>query len=100
MTAAVNEKPIAASKSVLPPEEKLLKRYSPHHEFPLAGMTSFFLHGLVLGALIVGGLGLLTNYAEINKPPSMDVVQLGQGTGDGGMEGASGLPGDPGEGQK
>jgi hypothetical protein len=98
MTAAVNEKPTAASKPVTPPEVKFLKRYSPHHEFPLAGVTSFFLHGLVLGALIVGGLGLLTNYAENNKPVSMTVVQMP--LGDEGMEGARGFAGEPGEGQK
>lgn len=85
-----------AAKSILPPDEKFWERYSPHHELPLASMTSFFMHGLVIGIMVLGAFWyLFERESDSHKPPSMDVVQL-VGGGDG-SEGASGEPGLPGE---
>src|SRR5579862_3138026 len=82
--------------SVLPPDEKFWERYSPRHEFPLAAVSSFFIHGLVIGVLLVMGLLLMfAGRSENHRPPSMDVVQLtGAGDGNEGESGAQGLPGD------
>jgi hypothetical protein len=93
MATSVKEK----KAPLLPPEEEFWERYSPHHEMPLAAMTSLFVHGLALGLLIGGGLLLLMWGArsESHRPPSMDVVQLsGPGDGNEGETGAQGLPGE------
>src|ERR1700676_683811 len=42
-------------KSNLPPEERFWKRYSPHHEFSLSGVTSFAVHGLVAALILLLG---------------------------------------------
>src|SRR5690349_20705261 len=81
-------------RPLLPPDEKLWIRYSAHHELPLAGMTSFFIHGLVFGLMALAGVWyLFQRESETNKPPSMDMVQL-SGGGDG-FEGAGGEAGSP-----
>ncbi len=83
-------------KPILPPEEKFWQRYSPHHELPLAGATSFFLHGLVLGTMALAAVWVMFQRdSESNKPVSIDVVTF-TGSGDG-SEGAGGEPGGPGE---
>jgi hypothetical protein len=79
-----------------PPEESMWQKYSPHFELPLAGFTSFFLHGLLLGVMIMIGIGLLfATDVEATKPPSMDVVMLAAGSGFEGGGGEPGLPGAP-----
>ena len=94
MSTATHEK----KEPLLPPDESFWQRYSPHHEFPLAAMTSFFIHGLVFGVMGLGALGILwylfQDAGESRKPPSMDVVQI-SGGGDGfeGLGGEAGLPG-------
>src|SRR5262245_35551203 len=76
-----------------PPDERFWQRYSPHHELPLAGMTSVFVHGLIVGGMALAGfLLLLARESESNRPPSMDLVQLTPGS-----EGAGAEPGSPGE---
>ncbi len=91
MTATKASKPVAET----PPEDSFWKRYSPHHEFPVAGAVSLFLHGGVVVAMIVTGLGLLWSSAsESQKPAKMDVVMVeGGGTGFEGGGGEAGLPG-------
>src|SRR5437763_51161 len=68
------------NEPMLPPDESFWQRYSPHHEFSLAAMTSFFVHGLVVGIMCLWALGVLwylfQGAAENRKPPSMDVVQI------------------------
>jgi hypothetical protein len=79
-----------------PPPERFWTRYSPHHELPLAGTTSFFVHALVIGLLALAGvLYLFQRESEQNKPPSMDLIQVAGG-GDG-LAGIGGEPGLPGE---
>jgi hypothetical protein len=93
MATAAPEK----SKPLLPPDEKFWQRYSPRREFPLAGMTSFFLHGLAIGILILAAfLLMLRRESENNKPPRMDGVILD--TAGDGLEGAGAAPGLKGDG--
>lgn len=90
---------MAAKKDtpLCPPEETMWQKYSPHFELPLAGFTSFFVHGLVLGVMITGGIAFLfAADVEATKPPSMDVVMIeGGGTGFEGLGGEPGTPGPP-----
>ncbi len=57
----------------LPPEEKFWQRYSPHQEMPLSAITSFGLHFLTIGALIVlawlGWLGFRNSGGSIPVEP-------------------------------
>lgn len=94
--------PAKVTKPLIPPEEALWQRYSPHFELPLASATSLFLHGLVIGLLAMGGLAFFfTPNLEATKPPRMDVVMIeGNGTGFEGLGGAAGLPGAPNAGGK
>src|SRR5262249_6774190 len=91
--------PEANSATLVPPEERFWKRYSPHHEAPLSGVVSFVLHGFVIGILALAAMFLTQRReAEGNRPVSMDVVQLeGGGTGfeGGGGGGAPGPEGKP-----
>jgi hypothetical protein len=86
---------VTQTTPVLPPDEKFWQRYSAHHEMPLSGMTSLFLHALVVGLLlIVGYVVSLRWHGETHKPPTMTVVTLeGPGDGDEGLGGPEGLPG-------
>src|SRR5262249_59932965 len=43
---------------LVPPEEQFWKRYSAHGELPLSGASSFAIHVLVAGFLILGGFFL------------------------------------------
>jgi hypothetical protein len=99
MASASSPSKTGQSIVLLPPEERFWKRYSPHYEMPLAGVTSICLHGLALAFLVLGGLAFFFHSQdEASKPPSLDVVQMG-GMGDGleeGTGGAAGAPGDPG----
>lgn len=82
---------------LMPPDERFWKRYSPHYELPLAGATSFFIHGIAIGILAVGGLAFLfRGGAEATPPPQMDVLMAEAGAGFGGLGGDPGLPGLPG----
>ena len=81
---------------LLPPDEQFWERYSPHHEFPLASVTSLLIHGLAIGIMVLGGLWyLLARESETHKPPTMDVVQLAGGDGLEGLAGDTSVQGDP-----
>lgn len=80
---------------LVPPDEKFWQRYSPHHEFPLASMTSFFVHGIIYGVLVLAGvLYMMRRESDTYKPPSLDVCVLQGGGGDEGKGAEPGLPGD------
>jgi hypothetical protein len=86
------------TQPLLPPDETFWQRYSPHHELPLAGMTSLFAHGMVIGLIVLAALLMMFNWeSDAGKPPTMDVVQI-SGLGDG-MGGAGAEPGAPGDAQ-
>ena len=87
----------APTKSIapdLPPDESVWQRYSPHFEMPLAGATSVFLHGTVIGMLVmVTVFSLFAAAEEASKPANMDVVMIeGEGSGFEGLGGEAGLP--------
>jgi hypothetical protein len=77
--------PSSSTKPVeTPPDPRSWKRYSQHHELPLAGATSLFVHALVLGILTLGGvLAAMRWHDERQQPPAMDVVIM-EGSGGGG----------------
>ncbi|MBX9678639.1 MAG: hypothetical protein K2X38_07730 [Gemmataceae bacterium] len=78
-TTASSPKPVES-----PPDERLWTGYSQHHELPLAGATSLFVHALVLGILTLGGvLAAMRWHDERQQPPAMDVVMM-EGSGGGG----------------
>lgn len=85
------------AKPLVPPEPSSWETYSPHYELPLAGATSVFLHGLVIGVLAIGGLAYFFAWnRDAFRPPSMDVVMIeGGGTGFDSLGGEPGLPGAP-----
>ncbi len=101
--AATDHAPVKRSgKSLLPPEERFWKRYSPHFELPVAGATALFAHGVIVGILLVGGLAFLFRAsAEASRPAKMDTVfvdkraQFPNEMG-GAPAGEPGLPGEPG----
>src|SRR5947209_5971339 len=85
---------------VVPPEDSIWVRYSPHHEFPLSSVTSVALHILVCGLLVLGviyapQLGCLgskeapvdVGAIEIAEGPN-DIPRPGGGGGAGGSAGA------------
>lgn len=91
MAAQVKERPVPEPCL---PDEKFWVRYSPHHEFPLSGMTSLVLHALAIGVLVLASFRVaLLQQSDVLKPPSMDVVQL-----EGGGSGLEGLGGELGTG--
>ena len=89
--------PPQASKPLLPPDKSTWETYSSHYEMPLAGATSIFLHGLILGLVAVGGIAFFFRFnLDAAKPPSMDMVMIdGGGTGFESLSGAPGPPGAP-----
>lgn len=89
-----------ASRSLIPPDESLWEKYSPHYEAPLAGATSLFLHGSVIGLIAIAGMAFFwAAREEAAKPPRMDVVMLPEGSGIEGLGGEPGSPGNPNAGQ-
>ncbi len=84
-------------KPLLPPDQSMWEKYSPHYEAPLAGATSLFLHGSILGILVIGGMAFFwAAREEADRPPRMDVVMLdGDGAGLEGLGGEAGSPGTP-----
>ena len=92
---AAKTTPPKPPKPVVPPDESMWQKYSPHFELPLASATSVFLHGTVIGMLvIVTVFSLFAAAEEASKPPRMDVVMIeGDGNGFEGLGGEAGLPG-------
>jgi hypothetical protein len=79
---------------VVPPDEQFWVRYSPHHEFPLSTVTSFALHVLVIGLLLLFAFVLIAS-KPVNQVPVEPVRLAGGGgkphsVGDG--PGHAGLP--------
>src|SRR5262249_13729467 len=88
--------PVNASRPLLPPDDSIWQKYSPHFEAPLASATSLFLHGLCIGGLAIFGVTWWVATQEAAKPPKMDVVMVeGDGSGLEGLSGEAGLPGAP-----
>jgi len=81
-----------------PPRDSVWTKYSPNHEFPLAGVTSFVLHGLVIAGVLLFGLALQVRWhGEATKSPKLDVALVQAAEGDGSTSGGSPAPGTPGQ---
>jgi hypothetical protein len=80
MTTAVAPVKANAEQPRVPPDEQFWVRYSPHHEFPLSTVTSFALHVLVIGLLLLCAFVLVAN-KPVNQVP-VEVVHFAGGGGD------------------
>jgi hypothetical protein len=77
----------------LPPEEKFWVRYSPHQEMPLSAITSFALHVLTIGGLILlAWLGWL-GFSKSTGSVPVEVVRFQPGGGGGKRDGVGDGPG-------
>jgi hypothetical protein len=86
----VNKSAAAAQRSLVPPEEQFWHRYSPHHEFPLSSITSFVLHALIIGLLLlIGAVIVWTGQDKQNDPVRLGSVRFEGGGGGGSPEGTS-----------
>jgi hypothetical protein len=90
----------SAAKKTLPalPEERFWIRYSPHHELPLSSVSSFAVHALAIGLLLLVGFLLAPLFGDRNKLP-VDPVRFidsgGGGTKGGTAEGPGVSGGQP-----
>jgi hypothetical protein len=66
--------------TLLPPEERFWRRYSPHQEAPLSGVGSLTLHALAAGALVL--LAFLINAWVETPPKSLPITVVPGGGGD------------------
>jgi hypothetical protein len=73
-TTTAAKPPEEPSVAVLP-EERVWKRYSPHHELPLSGATSVAIHGFILGCLMLGAV-IMVKYArsEEQAPLALSII--------------------------
>jgi hypothetical protein len=78
----------------LPPDQEFWQRYSPHHEFPLSGVSSVAIHVLALVLLFFLGR-LLVDMLTDSKTPlrELGVVVLPPGGGGGNPKGVGNGPG-------
>jgi hypothetical protein len=78
------------SAGLVPPNETFWRRYSAHQELPLSLSSSGFVHVLVVGLLVLGGIMA----ARWTTPglPEIDAVEVGKGGGrpDGALDPAQG----------
>src|SRR3954467_6313078 len=89
-----NNTPAGGKAVLVPPEEQFWVHYSPHHEFPLSTVTSFALHALVVGLLIlVAWVAVKLGLNAENKPADVDAIAV-VGGGGGAPDGAPGGQGD------
>lgn len=88
--AVQNGKP--TKKTPVPPDEKFWKRYSPHHEAPVSGVTSLTIH-ILIPCLIAIYFFVFGKYLQDkSKPIPLGVVAIGNpnsggGGNPGGVEG-------------
>jgi hypothetical protein len=71
----------ATSKARKPPEERFWKHYSPHHEFPLSVVSSFFLHILAFGFIGLILAGALMMFVPDKAPLPVESINVGGGGG-------------------
>src|SRR5258707_1002633 len=86
-TADVVQNGKVTKKPLVPPDEKFWKRYSPHHEAPLSGVSSLTLHILIPCVVALGLFLFKDRLDKAAKPIPLDVVA--QGDPDAGGSGAT-----------
>jgi hypothetical protein len=92
---AVSDNPArpAGAPTRVPPEERFWKRYSAHGELPLSGASSFAIHVLVVGFLILWAVYLAALFSRPTQSLPVEVVRLETGGGGGSRNGAGDGPG-------
>jgi hypothetical protein len=83
MATAPSKTP-ADRQQPVPPEEQFWQRYSPHHELPLSGASSFALHALVLGLFGLLTLSVFANWFKTDRSLPVEPVRLDIDSGGGG----------------
>src|SRR5262245_50470153 len=71
----------ATPKGLIPPDERFWVRYSPHHELPLSGVSSFAVHALVIGLLLLCAYPLAHLFTRPAHSVPVEAVQLEPGGG-------------------
>ncbi len=80
----------------VPPEEKFWKRYSPHHEAPLSGVSSVATHVvLILMILMIGFVASKLKDEDENRSLPVDVARVQLSGGGGSPGGVGNRPGGP-----
>ncbi|MFL5244206.1 MAG: hypothetical protein ACJ8FY_19045 [Gemmataceae bacterium] len=59
-----------------PPAEQFWRRYSPHHEIPLSGLSSVAMHALVGGLIVIGAIWWSRAKAEEDKPLPFGTLEV------------------------
>jgi hypothetical protein len=77
---------------LVPPEDSIWKRYSPHHEFPVSITSSTAVHAIFGVLLILGALGLIAWKTAKNEPAFGGAIEIGGGGGN--PDGTGTGPGD------
>jgi hypothetical protein len=80
-------------RPLVPPEDSVWKRYSPHHELPLSVTSSSVVHALFFALLIFGVFAIFLSKSKDQPPPFEGVVEL-VGGGGGNPEGSGRGSGD------
>jgi hypothetical protein len=99
-TASTNPAPASPQKNLgLQPDEPVWVRYSPHGELPLSSVTSFVIHGLVIGlaCLAIWSASRFLDHPTRSLP--IQTVQLAPGGGGGDPNGVVGGKGSGSSGQ-
>jgi len=80
----------------VPPEEQFWKRYSPHHEAPLSGISSVATHVvLILMILLIAWVASKVKDEDENRSLPVDVVRVQFPGGGGSKTGVGNRPGGP-----
>jgi hypothetical protein len=72
-----------ANQPLVPPDENLWKRYSPHGELPLSGAGSLTLHLLVFGLMLLAAWLAYSVFGHTNRSLPVEAVRLDLGGGGG-----------------
>jgi hypothetical protein len=95
--AAATKEAAAPNNDLGLPEERFWIRYSPHHELPLSSVSSFGIHILIVGLLLL--CAILPIFSRpVHQVPVEAVTLLNSGGGGGrksGVDGGSGPPSRP-----
>src|SRR5438128_8819669 len=82
------------NRLLVPPEEKFWKRYSPHNEAPLSGVSSFAVHVLAIPLLLLVALVVSkVNDDDEKRSLPVDVVRVKFSGGGGSKQGVGNRPG-------
>ena len=72
-----------ANQPLVPPDESMWKRYSPHGELPLSGAGSLTLHLLVFGLMLLSAWLAYSVFGRTNRSLPVEAVRLDLGGGGG-----------------